>query len=98
MGRCLLSFSFLPLDPTKLKFASTIAGFVIPFSGLSSDYSTYYRPNVSAYVRLSRSHARIAYHIISQMENILVLVHCLAGPTRTPLPYHTVEGNAERLM
>jgi purine-cytosine permease-like protein len=44
-----------PAEPatavTVLSFASTLAGFAITFSGLSSDFTTYYRSDVSAYAR-----------------------------------------------
>ena len=35
-----------------LSFASTLAGFSMSFSSLSSDYTSYYRPNVSRYVKI----------------------------------------------
>jgi hypothetical protein len=88
-----------PAEPATassvLSFASTLAGFSITFAGLSSDYSTYYRSDVSAYVQVPGSHRRAAYSIISQVEDVLVLVYRSAGPIRTPLLSDTVEGNAD---
>lgn len=43
-----------PAEPATavgvLTFAATLAGFAITFSGLSSDFTTYYRSDVSGWV------------------------------------------------
>ena len=42
-----------PADaPTILSFASTIAGFVITYAPLSSDFTTYFKPEVSRHVQI----------------------------------------------
>lgn len=38
-----------PTAAAVLTFASTLAGFIITYSSLSSDFTIYYRPDVSRY-------------------------------------------------
>ncbi|KAF8799760.1 NCS cytosine-purine permease [Phlegmacium glaucopus] len=51
--------------PTILKFASTLAGFAIPYSGLSSDFTSYYHPNVSSWKIFLSAYAGLLLPIVS---------------------------------
>ncbi|EDR02133.1 cytosine-purine permease [Laccaria bicolor S238N-H82] len=48
-----------------LGFAGTLAGFAITFSSLSSDFTTYYRPDVSGWKIFEYSFAGLLLHIVT---------------------------------
>lgn len=80
-----------PAEPATaaavLSFASTIAGFVITYCALGSDFTIYFSPSVQRYAQLnSVSALRCSY--IRQLENIPLLVHGLQHPHREYRPFY----------
>ncbi|TFK28476.1 NCS cytosine-purine permease [Coprinopsis marcescibilis] len=71
-----------PTEPASassiLSFASTLAGFSITFSGLSSDFTTYYRPESSSW--------RIFLYVYSALAVPIITLQCLGAAVVIAVP------------
>jgi hypothetical protein len=76
----------VPATPVAvLSFASTIAGFVLSWSPLSSDFTTYFHPDVSRWL-LSDANNPISFlnpaSVSFQLENFSLLILRFPAPKR----------------